>query len=105
MTVSDVKIIYQALFGDGLRTVCGDSVRLPYTDASFGVHAEHDDYGRIRGWTVTHLLSGSTVGTGRTKDAAFLDAVAYVRRNKRRLFSMFAAASQARVRLNRMEGS
>ncbi len=100
--MTDVKIFYEVVDGDEVETVRGDSIRLPYTDASFGMHADCDTWGRTVGWTVTHLLSGAPVGTGRTRDAAFAAAVAYVEQNKTHLSSMFANAAQARVLLEHL---
>lgn len=80
--MTDVKIFYEVVTGEDVETVRGDSVRLPYTDASFGMHSDCDRWGNVTGWTVTHLLSGSPVGTGRTRNAAFSAAVAYVEQNK-----------------------
>lgn len=101
--MTDVKIFYEVVDGDNVETVRGDSVRLPYTNASFGMHAQCDTWGRVKGWTVTHLLSGVQVGTGRTRDAAFSAAVAYVELNKPNLASMFANAAQARVLLEHLQ--
>ncbi|ARL36039.1 hypothetical protein [Burkholderia pseudomallei] len=101
--MTDVKIFYEVVDGDAVETVRGDSIRLPHTDASFGMHADCDTWGRIVGWTVTHLLSGAPVGTGRTRDAAFAAAVAYVEQNKPHLASMFANAAQARVLLEHLQ--
>ncbi|MBU9260515.1 hypothetical protein KTD13_09165 [Burkholderia multivorans] len=101
--MNDVKIFYEVVDGDDVQTVRGESIRLPYTDASFGSHADCDAWGRITGWTVTHLLSGAPVGTGRTRNAAFTAAVAYVEQNKPHLTSVFANAAQARVLLEHLQ--
>ncbi|WP_322037210.1 hypothetical protein [Burkholderia cepacia] len=101
--MTDVKIFYEVVDGDQVETVRGDSIRLPHTNASFGIHANCDTWGRVKGWTVTHLLSGVQVGTGRTRDAAFFAAVAYVEQNKPHLASTFANAAQARVLLEHLQ--
>ena len=101
--MTDVKIFYEVVDGDEVETVRGDSVRLPYTDASFGMHSDCDQWGNVTGWTVTHLLSGAQVGAGRTRNAAFSAAVAYVEQNKPNLASMFANAAQARVLLEHLQ--
>ncbi|QKM55577.1 hypothetical protein B7759_03620 [Burkholderia glumae] len=80
--MTNMKIFYEDVDGDEVETVRGDSIRLSYTDASFGMHADCDTWGRVV-LTVTHLLSGAPVRTGRMRDAAFAAAVAYVEQNKR----------------------
>lgn len=101
--MNDVKIFYEVVDGDMVETVRGDSIRLPYTDASFGMHSECDTWGRVTGWTITHLLSGVRVGTGRTQNAAFSAAVEFIEVNKQYLASIFANAAQARVLLEHLQ--
>ncbi|AJC23518.1 hypothetical protein [Pandoraea pulmonicola] len=97
--MSDLRIYYEVVAGERLTTVCGESISLPHTDASFGVHVETNAPGQSEVWTVTHLLSGFPMGTGRTRSEAFLNAVRHIHQNRHSLLFMLAQAVQLRQQL------
>ncbi|WP_353191972.1 hypothetical protein [Pandoraea pnomenusa] len=98
--MDDVKIIYQVLTDRGLTTVLGEGIRLPYTDASFGIHARYDVLGRFHGWHITHLLSGMPISAGKTRRDAFLKAVEHVREHQHEIQSVLASAVRRRAQLD-----
>lgn len=97
--MADVRIYYEVVVDERLTTVCGECIRLPYTNASFGIHARHSALGEFQGWTITHLLSGACFGEGGTKTAAFLNAVQHVRKHGSDMPSVLARAVEFRAQL------
>ena len=98
--MKDVKIIYQVLTDRVLATVIGESIRLPYTNASFGIHACYDVFGCFRGWHITHLLSGMPISAGKTRRDAFLRGVEYVQKHQNEMQSVLAGAVLRRSQID-----